>query len=59
MATKNGNGEPDIAPGNPTEIPPEEIPVGIPPTSPVENPAPPGEVPPEPPLEVPPPSVDS
>ncbi len=48
------NGEPEIRPGNPTEVPPEKIPPDILPGEPIEVPEPSREIPPEPPLEVPP-----
>ena len=48
---------PEIPPGGPVEMPPEERPPDVPPTGPVEEPEPPVIVPPEPPLEVPPESA--
>ena len=58
MAMQSSNGGPEIPPGSPNEIPPEEVPLGIPPGSPVEEPGSPQEVPAEPPLEVPPPPTN-
>jgi len=51
-----GNGQPEIPPSGPTEVPPRELPPDIPPGGPVEAPQPPGELPPEAPVEVPPPA---
>jgi hypothetical protein len=48
------NGDPEIPPDNPAEVPPEKIPPDIPPGNPLEEPEPPQETPPKPPLEVPP-----
>lgn len=48
------NGEPEIPPDNPVELPPDQAPVDIPPGGPIEEPSPPSEVPPEPPIELPP-----
>lgn len=53
MENALSNGEPEIPPDSPTEIPP--APPDIPPGGPVEVPPPPSEIPPAPPHEVPPP----
>ncbi len=45
---------PEIPPGGPVEIPPQENPPDVPPAGPIEEPEPPVTVPPEPPLEIPP-----
>jgi hypothetical protein len=58
--TTVSNGQPDIPPGNPAEVPPQELPPDIPPGGPIEEPPPPSEVPPGSPVEVPqPPTGDS
>lgn len=49
------NGEPEIPPGNPTEVPPQKAPPDIPPGNPLETPELPPETTPSPPIEVPPP----
>lgn len=48
------NGDPDIPPGNPSEIPPEQALPDIPPGGTVEEPNVVPELPPAPPIEVPP-----
>jgi len=48
------NGDPEIPPDNPTEVPPEKAPPDIPPGNPLEEPGQPQETPPGPPPEVPP-----
>lgn len=47
------NGEPEIPPYRPVEVPPEDFPVDIPPGGPIEEPAPLPEVSPQPPVELP------
>jgi hypothetical protein len=47
------NGEPEIPPGNPVEVPPEQAPPDIPPAGPLEAPEPLPEIPPKPPVEIP------
>jgi hypothetical protein len=49
------NGEPQIPPGNPTEVPPQDLPPDIPPDNPTEVPpqTAPLDIPPEQPIEVP------
>jgi len=48
------NGQPEIPPDSPIEVPPERPQPDIPPGGPVEEPAPLPELPPETPTEVPP-----
>lgn len=48
------NGEPNIPPGNPIEVPPVQFPPDILPGGPIEQPEPLPESPQTPPMEVPP-----
>lgn len=54
LATNVDNGEPEIPPGHPIELPPEQEPPDIPPGGPLEEPAPSPETPSEAPIEIPP-----
>jgi hypothetical protein len=53
---RSTNGEPEIPPGNPVEVPPEQAPADIPPGGPIESPVPQPENPPVTPVEVPTPT---
>lgn len=53
------NGQPEIPPGNPVEVPPEQVPPDIPPGGPSEAPEPLPEIPPKPPVEIPPSPSDA
>jgi hypothetical protein len=53
------NGEPEIPPQNPVEVPPEQTPPEIPPGGPLEEPQPLPEAPPKTPTEVPPAPTDT
>ena len=53
------NGQPEIPPGNPVEVPPEQVPPDIPPGGPLEAPEPLPEIPPKPPVEIPPSPSDA
>lgn len=54
VANQMSNGEPEIPPDTPIEIPPEKAPPDIPPGGPLEEPEPLPELPPKTPTEVPP-----
>ncbi|MGI9261427.1 MAG: hypothetical protein ACR2QR_05290 [Woeseiaceae bacterium] len=55
-SARSTHGEPEIPPGNPVEVPPEQTPIDIPPGGPIESQVPQPENPPATPVEVPTPT---